>query len=189
MRTSFRQLSLALTLSLGLQACSNLPSMGGSASGAISGESWVRGAGCLLGAAAAPLAAKALAASEAKRQKLPAAVAAKRERSYLLGFALIGCSAGSALAGTAYSKLSEAGKQARERELMEAASSAKVRTYADPANAKLRGRVSPGPSYAESGNRECRDIEDYLADSGQGEPVVIKMCRTLPNGSFAPVMV
>lgn len=141
--------------------------------------------GCALGAIAAGLVGKMLAAAEAKRKKLPPAAAAKLERSYMIGLALIGCGSGSALAGTAYAKLSDAGKQAREREMVEAASSAKVRTYADPGNPSLKGRIVPGAAYAEAGNRECRDVEDLLSDAGKGDPAVIKMCRTLPNGGWA----
>jgi hypothetical protein len=152
------------------------------------GSSAARVGGCAVGALAAGLAAKAFAVAEAKRQKLSAAEASKRERGYILGFAMLGCGGGSDLAGTAYSRLSEAGKQARQRELIEAASSAKVRTYADPENPSLRGQIKPGAAYAESGNRECRDVEDLLADAGKGEPAVVKMCRLLPNGGFAPVM-
>lgn len=142
-------------------------------------------AGCALGAIAAGFLAKTLAAADAKRQKLSPAAAAKRERSYLLGFAVLGCGGGAMLAGSAYAKLSDAGKQARERELQQAASSARPRTYADPSNPSLRGRVVPGPAYAESDNRECRDIEDTLSEGSRGEPAVIKMCRTPPNGGWA----
>jgi hypothetical protein len=144
--------------------------------------------GCALGAIAAGFGAKMLAAAEAKRKKLPPAAAAKLERSYMIGLALIGCGGGSALAGTAYAKLSDAGKQAREREMIEAASSAKVRTYADPGNPSLQGRVVPSAAYAEAGNRECRDVEDLLSDAGKGDPAVIKMCRTPPNGGWAPAV-
>lgn len=152
-----------------------------------SGATTAKVGGCALGALATGLLAKAYATAEAKRLKLTPAAAAKRERSYILGFALLGCGGGGMLAGTAYAKLSEAGKQARERELVEAANSARVRTYGDPGNPSLRGRVTPGPSYAESGNRECRDLEDVLSEAGQGDPAVIKMCRSLPNGAWAPV--
>lgn len=176
--------------------CATAPSSGqvgprptGSAAPAPSesdaGATTTKGVGCVLGAVAAGLVAKALAAADAKRQKLSPAAAAKRERSYILGFAVLGCGGGAMLAGTAYAKLSDAGKQAREKELQQAASSARPRAYADPANPSLRGRVVPGPAYAEGGNRECRDIEDTLSDGGQGEPAVIKMCRTPPNGGWA----
>jgi hypothetical protein len=35
---------------------------------------------------------------------------------------------------------------------------------------------------SQSGNRECRDVEDLLSDAGK--VTVIKMCRTLPNGNW-----
>lgn len=145
-----------------------------------------KGSGCVLGAVAAGLLGKVLAAAEAKRRKLSPAAATKLERSYMLGLGVMGCGGGVLLAGTAYAKLSEAGKQARERELVEAASSAKPRTYADPGNPTLKGRIVPGAAYAEAGSRECRDVEDTLSDAGKGEPAVVKMCRSLPNGGWAP---
>jgi len=142
--------------------------------------------GCVLGAVAAGFLGKVLAAAEAKRKKLSPAATAKLERSYMLGLGMLGCGGGALLAGTAYAKLSEAGKQARERELVEAASSARPRTYADPGNPTLKGRIVPGVAYAEAGNRECRDVEDTLSDAGKGEPAVVKMCRSLPNGGWTP---
>lgn len=145
-----------------------------------------KGGGCVLGAVAAGLLGKVLAAAEAKRKRLAPAAAAKLERSYMLGLGVLGCGGGALLAGTAYAKLSEAGKQTRERELVEAASSAKPRTYADPGNPSLKGRIVPGAAYAEAGNRECRDVEDTLSDAGKGEPAVVKMCRSLPNGGWSP---
>lgn len=140
--------------------------------------------GCVLGAVAAGMLAKVLATAEAKRKKLAPAAATKLERSYILGLGVMGCGGGALLAGTAYTKLSEAGKQARERELIEAANSAKPRTYTDPGNPSLKGRIVPGAAYAEAGNRECRDVEDTLSDAGKGEPAVVKMCRSLPNGGW-----
>lgn len=137
--------------------------------------------GCVLGGLAAALLAKTYASAEARRLKLSSAESSKRERRYMLGFAAMGCPVGAYLGATAYDKLSEQGRQARERELIAAASSAQVRTYTDPGNPSLRGRVTPGPVYADNG-RECKDTEDFLADAGKGEPAVVKVCRTPPGG-------
>lgn len=137
--------------------------------------------GCVLGGLAAALLAKTYASAEARRLKLSSAESSKRERRYMLGFAAMGCPMGAYLGVTAYDKLSEQGRQARERELIAAASSAQVRTYTDPGNPSLRGRVTPGPVYADNG-RECKDTEDLLSDAGKGEPAVVKICRTPPGG-------
>lgn len=143
-------------------------------------------AGCGVGAVGGGFIAKALAKKDAARLHLSAADAKTRERGYIVGLALLGCGVGGAISGTVYSKLSDSGKQAREKELAEAAKSAEVRTYKDPQNADLSGRVTPGPVYADSSTRECRDIEDVLADAGKGEPIIVKYCRSVPDGGWAP---
>jgi hypothetical protein len=146
-------------------------------------------AGCGVGAIGGGFIAKALAKKDASRLGLSSTEAKSRERGYIVGLALLGCGAGSAVAGTVYAKLSDAGKRAREQELMEAAKSAQIRTYKDPENPNLNGRVTPGPVYADSSIRECRDIEDVLADADKGEPMVVKYCRSVPDGGWAPATV
>ncbi len=184
-----RGLAIGLSAVLALQGCAQ---KGGNAA-ADSGESSfaktaMQTIGCIGGAFAGAALAKSLAASEAKRLKLAPAEAAKRERGYQIAFALVGCGGGSALAGTAYSKLGEAGRKAREQELLAAASTSRPRTYKDPDNATLSGQIKPLPVYADAaGHRECRDLEDTLADAGKGEPIVVKYCRNLPNGGWAQV--
>lgn len=143
-------------------------------------------AGCGIGAIGGGLIAKALVKKDSARLGLSSAQAKSRERGYIVGLALLGCGAGSAVAGTVYEKLSDAGKRAREQELMEAAKSAQARTYKDPENPNLNGRITPGPVYADSSSRECRDIEDVLADADKGEPIVVKYCRSVPDGGWAP---
>jgi hypothetical protein len=97
-----------------------------------------------------------------------------------------GCAVGAIIAGGIYDRLSEQGRRNRERELAEAARSAQVRTYKDPSNPSFSGTVTPGPVYADaSTSRECRDVEDVLADAGKGEPLVVKYCRTPPDTRWA----
>jgi surface antigen len=155
---------------------------GGSGDGGMG--TMIKAAGCAVGGVAGAYLAKALAESEGRRQRLPPAEIKKRERSYLIGLALIGCAGGAVLAGTAYAKLGEQGRKNRERELLEAARSSSVRTYRDPENPTLTGTVTPQPTFT-SGNQECRTVEDFLADAGKGEPVLVKFCRTPPSGEWA----
>lgn len=202
--SAFRPLTLCVTLaiSLILQGCASGTGSSGSlltgsptsangtnaSEGSSTGKSIVEVLGCVGGGLVGAALAKALVNNEVKRLKLTPQQAAKRERNYLIGFALIGCGGGSVLAGTAYAKLSDSGKKAREQELLAAAASAKPRTYRDPENPTLQGVAKPLPAYADaSNNRQCRDIEDTLADAGKGEPIVVKYCRSLPNGGWAPV--
>ncbi|WP_374496189.1 hypothetical protein [Zoogloea sp.] len=200
--TAFRPLTLCMTLalSMALQGCAGssgslltgAPTTSGNGTGgggeSSTGKTFIEVLGCVGGGLVGAALAKALANSEAKRLKLTPQQAAKRERGYLIGFALLGCGGGTVLAGTVYSKLSDSGKKARERELLAAAASAKPRTYRDPENPSLQGLVKPLPVYADAANkRECRDIEDTLADAGKGEPIVVKYCRSVPSGGWAPV--
>lgn len=128
-----------------------------------------------------------MAAAETKRLRLSRAESEKRERGYVIAFALLGCGAGASLAGTVYDKLGEAGRKAREQELLAAANSSQPRTYRDPENPNLSGTINPLPVYADSSQkRECRDLEDTLADTGKGEPIIVKYCRNIPNGGWGP---
>jgi len=194
--TSRLPLARAFGLQMGLVVAASLAACGGGTaprnSAAAAETDWTKtltqGLGCVGGAALGAVAAKALAASDAKRLRLSAAEATKRERGYLLAFALGGCGAGSSLAGTAYAKLSDAGKKAREQELLAAAASAQPRTYRDPANPQLVGTATPQPAYQDpERGRECRDVIDNLSDAGKGEPVVVKYCRNVAGGGWAPV--
>jgi surface antigen len=142
---------------------------------------------CGIGGIAGAATARALAQSDAKRQRLTPAQLRQREQGYMVSLALLGCAGGSALAGTAYQKLSERGRAAREAELREAASSAQPRTYVDPDNPTLVGRIVPQPAFVEGG-QECRVIEDTLADAGKGEPIFVKYCRRPPASAWAPVL-
>lgn len=146
----------------------------------------VKALGCGIGGIAGAVAARALAQSDARRQRLTAAQLRQREQGYLVGLALLGCAGGGSLAGTAYQKLSDRGRAAREAELRAAASSAQPRTYVDPENPGLVGRLVPQPVFAE-GDQECRLIEETLADAGRGEPVFLKLCRRPPSPGWVQV--
>jgi len=138
--------------------------------------------GCTAGGAGGAYIAKMYAEEEAKRLNLSPQEAQKRKESYVIGLALMGCGIGGALAGTAYEKMSEAGKRKRQEEMLAAASSAQIRTYKDPENPDLFGKAVPQPAYKSSNNKECRNVEDFLADTT--EPVVVKYCRSLPSGEW-----
>lgn len=127
---------------------------------------------CGLGVVAGLEVADRVAEFEAKRLKLDPAVAAEHKRSFQLGFALAGCGAASALAGTTYSRLSQRGKEAREREILAALDDAKPRPYADPDSPTLAGTVTPQPSIID-GDRECRVVQDHLPP----DQALIRYCR------------
>ena len=116
---------------------------------------------------------------EAKRLNLTPAEAAKRKRAFEIGFALALCGGGAAIAGTAYSKLSKRGQQAREKEILAALDDAMPHTYADPENAALKGTVTPQAAFNE-GDQECRVVQDQLA----ADEALIKYCKS-SNGTWA----
>jgi surface antigen len=78
--------------------------------------------------------------------------------------------------------MSEKGKKQREDDLQLAAADAMPRTYKDPDNPSLEGHIMPQMSYMESG-KECRTIEDNLADNGKGEDAYLKYCKQ-PDGKW-----
>lgn len=158
----------------------------GSSEGTSEGGLW-KAAGCVIGGIAGAAAGK-LAAGDAKKSRLSKTEQAKRERSYLIAGALLGCGGGAVLSGTVYEKLSEAGRREREKALIAAASQARPQRYGEPGNPTLKGGVVPGKRYAEiAEKRECMDVEDTLADGSSKDSIFVKMCRNLPNGGWAPV--
>jgi surface antigen len=185
-----RFLACLFLLVLVLDGCGSVPGLpsGASQGSDRGGATLVSAVGCAVGGVGAAFAAKALASADAKRLKLSSAAAKKRETGYIVGLALVGCGGGAVLAGTAYAKLSEQGKKNREEALREAARSARVQRYSDPADPSLSGTVTPGPRYVDlDRNRECVDQEDVLAAGSGGTPVFAKYCRTLPDGQWGPV--
>jgi hypothetical protein len=122
---------------------------------------------------------EAIAESEAKRLKLTPAEANKRKKAYQIGLGLALCGGGVYIAGTAYSKLSKRGQQAREREVLAALEDAQPHTYADPDNAALTGTATAQPLFVQ-GNDECRIVEDRLG----GDQAFVKYCRA-PGGMWA----
>lgn len=162
---------------------------GGASGGEVdSGSTWWKGIGCGVGALAGLVAAKALAAADAKRLKLSSADAAKRERGYMIAFALGACPVGAALGGSIYAKLSAEGRKERERALKEAVAQGRPQRYGDPTNPNLQGTVTPGKRYQElAANRECKVEEDVLAENASKDAIFIKWCRSLPNGDWGQV--
>lgn len=199
-RTVFVAASMAVVM--GLQGCASNPGQAGAidggppvgagtgrgapAGGSTESSIW-KAAGCVIGGIAGAAAGK-LAAGDAKKSRLSKSEQAKRERSYLIGGALLGCGGGAILSGTVYEKLSEAGRREREKALVAAASQARPQRYGEPGNPTLKGGVVPGKRYAEvTEKRECMDVEDTLADGSSKDSIFVKMCRNLPNGGWAPV--
>ena len=120
---------------------------------------------------------------EAKKLKLEPAEAAKHRRAFQIGTALALCGGGAAIAGTTYSRLSKRGKDARERELMAALEDAQPRTYTDPERPSMMGTWTPKPAATE-GDKECRVVEDYLADGTAGDAALVKYCRPMAGGEW-----
>jgi hypothetical protein len=148
-------------------------------------EKLTKSAGCLIAAGGVAIAARAAALKEAKRRGLSAEQTKELERGYMIGFALYGCAAGAALAGTVHEKLSERGRRNREAAMQMAAESAAVQTYRDPEVPRLAGTVSAGPTFVESG-RECRTIEDLLAEGDRSDPVFMTYCKNPSTGAWSP---
>ena len=121
---------------------------------------------------------EAIAESEAKRLNLTPAEANKRKKAFQIGLGLALCGGGAYIAGTAYSKLSKRGQQAREREVLAALEDAQPHTYADPDNATLTGTATAQPVFVQ-GNDECRIVEDRLG----GDEAFVKYCRP-PGGMW-----
>lgn len=132
--------------------------------------------GCAGGATVAVMIAKVMAEAEGKRLKLTPDQTAQRAHSYELGLAMGGCGSGAVLSGTAFAKMSEKGKKDRDQQLQLAAADATPRTYKDPDNPSLEGHITPEPTFVEA-NKECRTMEDSLADEGKGETAYVKYCK------------
>ncbi len=141
------------------------------------------------GAAAGVLLADSLAKSDGKRLHLSKDEIAKRKRGYAISLGLAGLAVGGALGGTVYDKLSEQGRKAREKALIDAASNARPQHYSEPTAPSIAGVATPGTPYAvTASNQECVDVEDNLAQSGSaGDSIFVKMCRSVPNGNWAQV--
>jgi hypothetical protein len=121
---------------------------------------------------------EAIAKSEAARLKLSPAEARKRQRAFQIGLGLALCGGGAFIAGSAYSKLSKRGQEAREKELMAALEDAEPHSYADPDNPALTGTVAAQPTFVQ-GSEECRIVEDRLST----DEALIKYCRP-PGGMW-----
>ncbi len=110
-----------------------------------------------------------------------------KSKNAAITLALLGCVGGDALAGTIYAKLSENGRRAREAALVEASKTGRVQTYMDDQSPTLSGTVTPGKPTKDATNGICVLNTDYLADSGKGEKVFVKMCQHA-DGGWAPVI-
>lgn len=120
-----------------------------------------------------------IAKSEAARLKLSPAEAKKRQRAFQIGLGLALCGGGAFIAGSAYSKLSKRGQEAREKEVLAALEDAQPHTYADPENPALTGTATAQPTFVQ-GNEECRIVEDRLST----DEAFVKYCRA-PGGMWA----
>ena len=141
----------------------------------------LQGVSCAAGGVAGVKAGEKIAEFEAKRLKLSPEEAAKHKKAFQIGTALALCGVGVAVAGTTYSRLSKRGEEARKKELEAAVEDAQPRTYKDPERPTLAGTFTPQPSVME-GDKECRVVEDVLADGAQSDRALVKYCRKMGEG-------
>lgn len=135
-----------------------------------------QGIACAAGGFAGVKAGEKIAEFEAKRLKLPPEEAARHKKAFQIGMGLALCGVGAAVAGTTYSRLSKRGEENRKRELEAAVEDAQPRTYTDPDRPSLAGSVTVQPTVTE-GNKECRVVEDVLADGSTSDRALVKYCR------------
>lgn len=129
---------------------------------------------CALGGKAGAEIGERLAEIEAKRRNLAPRGREELEKQYKIGIALALCGGGAALAGTAFDRLSERGRQEREAVVLAALDDAQMHTYVDPEDPQLQGTVVARPSVIE-GDEECTVMEDRLG----GDVALIKYCREM----------
>jgi hypothetical protein len=141
------------------------------------------GGGALIGAKVGEGIGEKVAQFEATRRNLSPAEAERIKKGFQIGMALALCGGGAAIAGTTYSNLSKRGKEARERELKAALEDAQPRKYEDPEHPTMRGTITPQQAFMD-GNKECRTVEDYLADGAQGDTALIRYCRPAAGGAW-----
>jgi len=141
------------------------------------------GGGAILGAKVGLSIVDKIVQLETVRKNLSPAETEVMTKSFKIGFALAMCGGGVAVAGTTYSKLSKRGKENRERELLAAVADAQPRTYSDPDRPTLRGTLTPQASVVD-GDKECRLVDDHLADEGQGDHAMVRFCRPANGGSW-----
>jgi hypothetical protein len=126
--------------------------------------------------------AEVIARFDPARSTMPPDQFRRRVLAYKAGLALALCGIGARATGGIWNSLSRRGIEARESRLRDALADASPGVpyeYVDPANASLRGRFTAQPARvdADNGNRECRIVEDVLADRGREEQAFIKYCR------------
>lgn len=138
----------------------------------------LQGGGCVVGGAIGAKLGEEWAEREAEKRKLSPEAARDLEKQYKIGFALALCGGGAMIAGTTYERLSEKGREAREREVLAALDDAQPHSYADPDNPDLTGTVVAQPMTVE-GDEECRILEDRLGS----DAALIKYCRS-PGGAW-----
>jgi hypothetical protein len=104
-------------------------------------------------------------------------------RQIQVGTAAILCLSGSALAGSAYERLSKRDLEARKREIETAVQESDPisRDYVLPESQRT-ARVTTEAPYKD-GDRECKRVIDQLADVAAGEQAVATYCRS-PGGTY-----
>jgi surface antigen len=159
--------------------------LGGFVKNPFGGGGIPKSLGCAAGALGGSELGKKLADLEAKRLNLSPAAAAAQRRKFEIGLALALCGGGQAIAGTTYARLSKKGQQERNNEFQSALmdETPEAHMYKDPDNPQLAGKLT-AEAPTTDGDRQCRVIEDTLADGSQSDSALIKYCRVPPDGSW-----
>ncbi len=106
-------------------------------------------------------------------------------RKYQLGMAMSLCKGGEALVGTTFAKLSEKDKKQRQTEIDAAVADTApgTKTFVLPDHPELTERLTTS-EIATDGNKECRTVEDNLADKDQNDTALVKWCRKPPSTNW-----
>lgn len=137
----------------------------------------LQAAACIGGGAAGLKAGEKMAEFEARKLNLSPEQARQHRRAFQIGMALALCGVGAAVVGTTYSRMSKRGEENRKREMEAAVADAQPRTYSDPERPALNGSIQVQPSIVD-GSKECRTVEDVLADGQQSDRALVKYCRS-----------
>ncbi len=109
------------------------------------------------------------------------------QRQFEIGLAMYLCHGGFHVAGTVYSKMSQADQNARQKALDEAVAhqSKDTTTYVLPDHPEITGTITPVSTIADNG-QECSVFKDTVAEGSQNDSALNKYCRTPPANEWKP---
>ena len=146
--------------------------------------------GCGLGGVTGALAAKQLAAVEAKKKHLTGSQEDKLAKRYMLGFGLAGCMVGKSTAGAIYDKLTERAKQKREETLQAAIKEeTEIHRSGQPVSGKsyswemdgASGEIKVADVNEDDDGRICVVVDENIEVEGETAQPLTKRCNTPPS--------